>query len=73
MSTRFQAILRQKCPVCLQGNDHRSGITMNEVCPVCGLRFEREQGYFLAAMYVAYGHGSPDICRCLRWRFGSDR
>jgi len=24
-------------------------------CPVCGLKFEREQGYFLGAMYISYG------------------
>jgi len=28
---------------------------MHEHCPVCGLRFEREAGYFLGAMYVSYG------------------
>lgn len=28
---------------------------MNPRCPVCGLRFEREQGYFLGAMYISYG------------------
>jgi len=28
---------------------------MYESCPVCGLKFEREQGYFLGAMYVSYG------------------
>lgn len=27
---------------------------MNEFCPVCRLRFEREQGYFLGAMYISY-------------------
>jgi hypothetical protein len=27
---------------------------MNEVCPVCELKFEREQGYFLGAMYISY-------------------
>jgi hypothetical protein len=27
---------------------------MNEVCPVCRLRFQRDQGYFLGAMYVSY-------------------
>ena len=32
---------------------------MNELCPVCGLRFEREQGYFLVAMYVAYAMAVP--------------
>ena len=59
MSTRFQAILSQKCPVCLTGAAYRAGITMNERCPACGLRFEREQGYFLAALYVAYALAVP--------------
>jgi hypothetical protein len=27
---------------------------MNTDCPVCGLAFEREEGYFLGAMYVSY-------------------
>jgi hypothetical protein len=30
---------------------------MNPACPVCGLRFLREAGYFLGAMYVSYGLG----------------
>jgi uncharacterized protein (DUF983 family) len=28
---------------------------MRELCPVCGLKFEREEGYFLGAMYISYG------------------
>ena len=28
---------------------------MHERCPVCALKFEREQGYFLGAMYISYG------------------
>ena len=27
---------------------------MFECCPVCGLRFAREPGYFLGAMYFSY-------------------
>lgn len=27
---------------------------MNARCPHCGLKFEREQGYFLGAMYFSY-------------------
>lgn len=30
---------------------------MVESCPVCGLRFLREAGYFLGAMYISYGLG----------------
>ena len=28
---------------------------MNDLCPVCGLKFDREPGYFLGAMYISYG------------------
>ena len=34
---------------------------MHELCPVCGLRFLRESGYFLGAMYVSYGLGVATI------------
>ena len=27
---------------------------MHERCPVCHLKYEREQGYFVGAMYVSY-------------------
>jgi hypothetical protein len=30
---------------------------MNDECPSCGLRFLRETGYFLGAMYISYGLG----------------
>jgi hypothetical protein len=29
-------------------------VAMNERCPACGLRFTREAGYFLGAMYFSY-------------------
>lgn len=28
---------------------------MHETCPHCGLRFEREPGYFLGSIYINYG------------------
>jgi hypothetical protein len=28
---------------------------METRCSVCGLKFEREEGYFLGAMYISYG------------------
>ena len=34
---------------------------MFERCPVCGLKFEREQGYFLGAMYVSYAASIPPV------------
>jgi len=29
-------------------------VRMNLQCPVCGIAFEREPGYFLGAMYFSY-------------------
>jgi len=59
VSGRVRAIVQQKCPVCYRGSVFRSGIAINESCPACGLKFEREQGYFLGALYVAYGLAVP--------------
>jgi hypothetical protein len=49
---------------------------MNERCPVCGLRFEREPGYFLGALYVSYLASIPPVLglmllfwRVFDWRF----
>jgi uncharacterized protein (DUF983 family) len=30
---------------------------MHDCCPDCGLRFNREPGYFLGAMYISYALG----------------
>ena len=53
------AILHERCPRCREGAVYRGGVlrtwlAMNERCAVCGLKFEREQGYFIGAMYVSY-------------------
>jgi hypothetical protein len=34
---------------------------MFESCSVCHLRYEREPGYFLGAMYISYGLALPMI------------
>ena len=46
--------LRQRCPRCRKGKMFRGLLAMNDPCPVCGLIFQREEGYFLGAMYVSY-------------------
>jgi uncharacterized protein (DUF983 family) len=55
-------IVRQRCPRCRTGRIFRYSIfrgfpKMHDRCPVCDLRFDREPGYFLGAMYVSYGLG----------------
>jgi uncharacterized protein (DUF983 family) len=55
-------LLFGRCPRCRSGAIFKPGLLgiaglMNETCAVCGLRFLREAGYFLGAMYVSYGLG----------------
>ena len=44
-----------RCPRCGARSLFRTWFTMHARCFVCQLRFEREQGYFLGAMYINYG------------------
>jgi uncharacterized protein (DUF983 family) len=58
--SQWYAIVNAKCPRCRLGKVF-SGPTygikiqkMNEYCPHCELKFEREPGYFYVAMFVSY-------------------
>jgi uncharacterized protein (DUF983 family) len=56
----LRAILRQLCPRCRQGTIFDYSIfrgfpKMSPRCLVCGLKFQREEGYFLGAMYISFG------------------
>ncbi len=55
--SRLQAIWRLRCPRCLSGEVFESLWKMRRTCPSCQLEYEREQGYFLGAMYFSYGMG----------------
>jgi len=47
--------LRLRCPRCGRAPLFRGWFTMNLVCAVCDLTFERAQGYWVGAIYVNYG------------------
>jgi len=34
---------------------------MHANCPVCGLKYEREPGYFMGAMYISYALALPTL------------
>ena len=59
-TSKFNGALHAKCPRCRQGNMFANSMygfktqVMNEYCPHCGLKFEREPGYFYVAMFVSY-------------------
>src|SRR5438128_12524856 len=44
--------LKLKCPNCGLGSLYRSPFRMNPSCLHCDLVFEREQGYFIGAIYI---------------------
>jgi uncharacterized protein (DUF983 family) len=48
------AVIRQRCPECRKGPVFHGLMSMYQECRVCGLRFEREPGYFYGAMYLSY-------------------
>src|SRR5438309_11847214 len=81
MTGVVKAVARAACPRCRKGPIFRSSmlrgfVAMHERCPVCGLKFEREPGYFLGAMYVSYLVSIPPVLglmllfwRVFDWRF----
>jgi uncharacterized protein (DUF983 family) len=46
----------QKCPRCHQGHLFTHGMytEIPPACPVCGLSFEPEPGFYIGAMYISY-------------------
>jgi uncharacterized protein (DUF983 family) len=66
----LQGILHHVCPRCRQGHIFRGWLAMHDTCPVCGLKFNREQGYYIGAMYVSYALSIPPVLALLliSWR-----
>ena len=46
--------IRLRCPRCGATPLFRGWFRMAETCALCGLKFERAQGYFVGAIYVNY-------------------
>ena len=53
--TLLSRALRLRCPLCGQGRLFRGWLRMNQECPNCGVKFEREPGFFLGSIYINYG------------------
>jgi len=69
----MQGILEALCPRCRRGKIFRRSMWllpgMYERCAFCNLKFEREDGYFLGAMYIGYGLaiGATAVLAALVW------
>jgi uncharacterized protein (DUF983 family) len=46
--------IRLRCPRCGETPLFTDWFRMAESCALCGLRFERAQGYFVGAIYINY-------------------
>ncbi len=61
---KLYSIVRMKCPQCHEGKLWRSPLykmkfyDMYETCPVCGLKYEQEPGFWYGAMYMGYTFSS---------------
>jgi len=65
--SQWHAFTHSKCPRCRVGKVFIgptysfSVQKMNEYCPQCKLRFEREPGYFYVAMFVSYAMNVAEL------------
>lgn len=62
--SKIYSIVAMKCPRCHEGELWRSPLyklkfyDMYENCPVCGLKYEQEPGFWYGAMYMGYTFSS---------------
>src|SRR5512135_1959873 len=56
---RFTALLKQRCPRCLTGPIFTGWVTTRDTCPVCDLRYGREEGYFSGGMDLSFFLAAP--------------
>ncbi len=72
--SRFKALVGHQCPNCHEGKIYKEPTIfwfgkMNDNCPSCGHKFDKEPGFFFGAMYVSYaltvaeGVGTFIICQ----------
>ena len=65
--------LRLRCPRCGRSPLYDGWFRMHERCAACGLRYEREQGYFVGAIYINYAVTvlvAAGTVLVLDWTFG---
>ena len=62
--TKVYSIVKSKCPRCHEGEffvsrkfDLRTIGNVREACSECGLKYEKEPGFYFGAMYVSYALG----------------
>jgi uncharacterized protein (DUF983 family) len=65
--SQWAGFIQCKCPRCRKGDVFQGSVwnfkkqTMLEICSHCGLKYEREPGYFYVAMFVSYGFNVAEV------------
>lgn len=71
---KLSSALQEKCPRCGEGDlyIHKSYLPfskkpfeMKKYCPSCGLKYEKELGYFYGSMFVSYALNIALFVACL--------
>lgn len=71
---KLSSILKLKCPRCGKGDLYAHNLylpiskkpfDMKKYCPECGLRYEKETGFFYGAMFVSYGLNVALFVACI--------
>ena len=58
MISSFFAALSGRCPNCEKGKLYQSFLKLNELCPVCHVRFERWSGSWTIPTVMGYVSGA---------------
>ncbi|WP_294678644.1 DUF983 domain-containing protein [uncultured Fluviicola sp.] len=68
---RLKSIFQMKCPQCREGDffvskpyDMKNLGKTHEHCSKCGLKYEKEIGFYYGAMYVSYALGVALFVTC---------
>jgi uncharacterized protein (DUF983 family) len=60
-ASAIAALLLARCPRCRTGRIFRGFFVMHRSCPLCGLSFHPEPGYFTAAWAISYFLAFPVV------------
>lgn len=55
LAVAYPRALKLLCPRCGKGQLFSGWFRMHEHCSGCGMKYEREPGYFLGSIYINYG------------------
>ena len=54
IGTQLRRGLRRRCAVCGGGDLFDGYYGLKETCPTCAVRFAREEGFFIGALFVSF-------------------